>query len=132
MPQAPKSHRNPGHADSRRQADQRRLSASERGYNWRWTKYLKTRLAVMIADSADPLCRYCGKRDAKTLDHVLPPTRFNAVGSAGYQAMMEDERLLVPCCLRCNSEKQDKLPRELTGELQGSVLVILTERGIDF
>ena len=132
MPQAPKTHRNPGHADSRRQADQRRLSASERGYNWRWTKYLKTRLAVLVADSADPLCRYCGKRDAETLDHVLPPTRFNAVGSAGYQAMFNDERLFVPCCLRCNSDKQDKLPHELTGRMQERVRAILQERGIGY
>ncbi len=72
MPTAPPRHRPPGWRppDQRKaDADRRRGSAAERGYDWSWQKY---RLAFL---AQHPLCVECLKRGETTaatvVDHII-------------------------------------------------------------
>jgi len=58
-----------------------------------------TRRAVMLRDSWR--CQYCGSA-AESIDHVLPKSR-------GGEYTWEN---VVAACGRCNSRKEDRLPRE--------------------
>ncbi len=132
MPNAPKPHR-PKPKASTREYDQRRGTASSRGYGTQWNKYKGLILADMIADSANPYCRYCESNEATLLDHAIPPTRLFAVGSDEYRELFEDVRYLVPCCFSCNGIKRDKMPDELKmerPEMWARLAAVLAERGV--
>lgn len=75
MPQAPKQHRPPGWKPPARTHEQRRGSASERGYGWTWTKlsaaFIKRQFAEGIIH-----CAYCGQmlpsdRSGVHVDHKI-------------------------------------------------------------
>lgn len=58
-----------------------------------------SRRAVLVRDSFE--CQYCGSR-AENVDHVVPRSR-------GGTHTWEN---VVACCRRCNSRKENRLPRE--------------------
>jgi 5-methylcytosine-specific restriction endonuclease McrA len=58
-----------------------------------------SRRAVLVRDSFE--CQYCGSR-AENVDHVIPRSR-------GGTHTWEN---VVACCRRCNSKKENRLPRE--------------------
>lgn len=58
-----------------------------------------SRRAVLVRDSFE--CQYCGLR-AENVDHVIPRSR-------GGTHTWEN---VVACCRRCNSKKENRLPRE--------------------
>ena len=84
-----------------RQRDQRRGSASQRGYGEGW----RTARAEVL-DRDGWLCRYCGQ-PANSVDHVVPL----AEGGARL-----DPTNLVACCLRCNSKRGGRARRRTPGE----------------
>lgn len=130
MPQAPKPHRTKP-VDSDRQYDMRRGTAAERGYDSWWVKASRQALLAMIADDANPYCRYCEREDATLIDHSIPPTSIAAVGSELYFNAFRDERYWVPCCSRCNSLKRDKMPNELPEWMAEKLKKLLKTRGIE-
>lgn len=80
MPQRPALFRPPGSkpkAEVEREADARRGSARDRGYDTRWDK---ARRGYLLAH---PVCEYCrleGRISAATLvDHLYPHRRFEGV-----------------------------------------------------
>jgi 5-methylcytosine-specific restriction protein A len=79
----------------KQQADARRESSSERGYNYRWQKARDTYLR------ANPLCRHCDRRGMVTpateVDHIIP--------HRGDQALFWDTGNWQPLCKPCHSRK---------------------------
>lgn len=80
MPTMPGSFRPrgmPTRREAKREADERRGSARERGYTWRWDKASKTHLGH------HPLCAYCaleGRIEPATLvDHLYPHAVYEGV-----------------------------------------------------
>lgn len=133
MPQAPRQHQPSNRNHSRREYDQRRGSAHERGYDAWWHKTSEQSLRQQIADEADPWCRYCGKRPATMIDHGIPPTRKFAAGTVEYLNLFRDQRYWIPCCGgsgSCNTLKGDKLPHELPQWMRDKLEAILRARGL--
>lgn len=58
-----------------------------------------SRRAVLVRDGFE--CQYCGSR-AENIDHVLPRSR-------GGPHTWDN---VVACCRRCNSKKENRLPKE--------------------
>jgi len=59
-------------------------------------------------------CAYCGKKDTHmTLDHIIPKSRG---GKSEYSNV-------VPCCLRCNNVKDNRLPSEAGMVLRYKVII---------
>lgn len=132
MPIAPRPHQRAA-PTARREYDQRRGTANERGYSKAWAAAMRYALGEVIAETGDTRCRYCRNNEAVTMDHAVPPTRLHAVGSAQYRAAFEDQRLWVPCCIRCNTEKSDMLPDEYKKRFPVKyerMVVVLSERGV--
>jgi 5-methylcytosine-specific restriction protein A len=78
-----------------RQADTRRGTSSERGYNYRWQKARATFL------KGSPLCRHCKKlgmvRAATEVDHIIP--------HRGDQQLFWDTSNWQGLCKPCHSRK---------------------------
>jgi len=100
MPPTFRSRAQPTRRDQNREADQRRGSARERGYDSRWDA------ASRSFTARHPLCRYCEvgawgdppRVQVSTLtDHLYPPRLFGGVFWV--------KRLWVPACATCNSRK---------------------------
>lgn len=117
MPQLPPTFRprhQPGRAEVRRAADQRRGSARARGYSARWDK------ASRGYRKAHPLCLGCQAvgevRAAEVVDHVVPPK--------GDRALFWDHDNWQPACSAlCHSRvKQALEARWLRGELPDEAL----------
>lgn len=74
--------------------DRHRASASERGYNWRWTKRAKA-FKLKIENA---LCAVC------VLEGIVTPTEdihhIDPVSSGGKVHVRDDE--LLPVCVRCH------------------------------
>lgn len=64
-----------------------------------------TRRGVLRRDGSR--CAYCGHQ-AATIDHVLPRSRGG----------VDSWENLVACCQRCNSEKGDRTPQEMSWRLR--------------
>lgn len=81
--------------ESAHRYDERRGSASKRGYDARWTKFSKEFL------KKNPTCAICG-RPAQVTDHKTIPAEvmMDAWGSFDY-----DEKNYQPLCIRCNNRK---------------------------
>jgi 5-methylcytosine-specific restriction endonuclease McrA len=69
------------------------------------TRAALSRRAVFVRD--DHTCQYCGA-PAENVDHVVPRSR-------GGQHTWEN---VVAACRRCNSRKEDRLPREVGFKLK--------------
>lgn len=69
--------------------DERRGSARERGYDYRWERLRRMHLA------GEPLCRMCG-RPADLVDHIVP------IRDGGERL---DERNLQSLCRSCHDTK---------------------------
>lgn len=131
MPMAPRPHR--AHNQPAKRVDNRLYSAAQRGYGSEWGKVKAAALRQMVVETCDPWCRYCGKAEATTLDHALPPSRMHAVGSVEYEELFWSQAHWIPCCVRCNSEKQDMMPSELKKrkpEMYRRMVQVLAERGV--
>ncbi len=142
MPNAPQAHR-PNGKTPRQEYDQRRGSAAERGYGPEWEAAKKEFLRVDLlreteqGDLFASFCRYCGKVEAKSVDHALPMLRYFPYGSVGYKQMFWDKRFWIPCGTPkecpCNTLKGDKLPEELKQaepEIYNRMQTVLLARGV--
>lgn len=81
--------------ESQRRYDERRGSASSRGYDAKWTAFAKGFL------KAHPLCAICGE-PAKVVDHkdITADMMMDAWGKFDY-----DESHYQPLCVKCNVRK---------------------------
>lgn len=61
------------------------------------------------------ICAYCGahSKTGLTLDHVIPKSRGGK----------SDFSNVVPCCLKCNNIKDDRLPSEANMHLRYKIIV---------
>ena len=88
------------HSHYNRDAEQRRGSSTERGYDRRWQ-----RLREMVLKE-EPLCRYCKARGlivaSDTVDHMTPKARGGT----------DDRGNLCGACEHCNYSKGDKTAEE--------------------
>lgn len=132
MPTAPKQHRPPHHGQAKREYEQRRHSASERGYDSWWNKYKEPALREINVREHEALakCRYCMRVDSVMLDHAIPPTRIFAVGTPAFYRLFREPLLHVPACARCNTLKEDKLPHELPQQMRERLEAVLMSRGV--
>ena len=73
----------------RNEYDFRRGSSAARGYDARWRR-LRERIL-----SEEPLCRICGRAEAKHVDHIVPKARGGT----------DDRDNLQPLCHSCHSRK---------------------------
>lgn len=129
MPNAPQRHQPHG----ARPRDSRRFTATDRGYTNDWQREKKAALERMIADEADPFCRYCRVKSATTIDHAIPVTRLAAPGTQEYERRFRDQRYWIPCCIGCNSKKQDMMPDELMKRepvMHKRLTAVLAARGV--
>ena len=62
----------------------------------------------MIHKRDDYTCQYCCAKTNLTIDHVIPSSRG---GSDGWDN-------LVSCCVRCNTKKGNKTPKEVGMQLK--------------
>lgn len=124
MPIAPKTH-HVRDTTARREYDHRRGTAHERGYSQVWHRAKGPALAKIIADTANPWCRYCGIREAALIDHGLPPTRYFTPGTPEYERMFWNVRFWIPSCKRCNDIKGDMKPEELPEDMRRKLEAIL-------
>lgn len=89
-------------ADQNREADRRRGSARERGYDSKWDKSAKGHL------DRSPLCRYCelaGDTVAATLvDHLYP--------HRGDRGLFWLKTLWVSCCKPCHDGFKQRIERK--------------------
>ena len=85
----------PNAAEAYRKYDQKRGSASQRGYDWDWIKFSKKFLAE------HPTCAICGK-PAKVTDHktATADMMMDAYGKFDYNP--DNYQAL---CVRCNNRK---------------------------
>lgn len=57
-------------------------------------------------------CQYCGQRLPRTdltVDHIIPRSRWKAMGNKGSSSCFEN---IVTACFPCNSKKKDRTPQE--------------------
>lgn len=95
---------NPNAAESYRKYDQKRGSASKRGYDWDWIKFSRDFL------KRHPTCAICGA-PSKVTDHkdITADMMMDAWGKFDY-----DESHYQALCVRCNNRKgmtEDKRAR---------------------
>jgi 5-methylcytosine-specific restriction endonuclease McrA len=64
--------------------------------NYSSAEYKKNRLTIL--ENSNYVCHYCGN-PATTADHIVP------VSKGGGHELSN----LLPCCVRCNSSRQDKM-----------------------
>lgn len=68
----------------------------------RRNKSAAVKVRMMLVRQIDQVCRYCLDAPADTADHVVPVSRGGS----------DSPFNLVGCCRRCNSDKDDMLPKE--------------------
>lgn len=101
MPPTFRASNRPSRAEQNRQADQRRGSARERGYDSKWDKAAKGHL------DRNPLCAYCalgGEDVAATLvDHLYP--------HKGNRWLFWLKELWVSSCDECHNRFKQRIER---------------------
>lgn len=58
------------------------------------------------------ICQYCAKQFKRvdlTVDHVIPKSRWKALGHKGTSSCYEN---IVTCCKTCNTKKANRTPKE--------------------
>ncbi len=132
MPNAPKSHGTKP-TEARKQYDQRRGTAHERGYTKQWLNQSNNDRRQQMAETGDPKCRYCQINNSKLMDHAIPPTRLGASESTAYKQQFAKSEYWIPCCRDCNTKKGDLMPHELQRkypEMYLRLVAVLAERGV--
>lgn len=69
-----------------------------------------TKSNVFVRDKMT--CQYCGdkfRKEVLTIDHVIPRSRWKALGNLGRSSVFEN---VVASCKKCNSEKADRTCQE--------------------
>lgn len=60
------------------------------------------RIRQLILNRDNYTCQYCGVQPCSSVDHVIPVARGGT----------DEWDNLVACCIRCNSQKKDKMPAD--------------------